>query len=170
MNPVAPIIGIVVVTGILILFFWPELGIFHYEQKIEDNVTLLHCTGDRFAFIQGTYLYPVTEEEIAAGRDEVIRRVMASGGPSPRMGSSGGGGPGEPHIIAWGYCIDETGVPRGFTGIMGADAPSREALEESNRWYRDTIVNRSLDANASCTSQVVTERFVNTGQRLIRVV
>ena len=154
-----PVIISAILIGTTILVFWLGPGVFNIERTTEDNLTLLHCTGDRFAFIQGTYLSHVTEEEIEAEREAVIQRVRASGEQTPRAGGAGGGGPGDPRIIAWGYCIDYDGVPSGFNYGMGSDGPAKDAIEESNRGYQEEILNRSLDRNATCISRTVIERF-----------
>ena len=164
-----PIIISLVIIGAVILFFQEAPGIFQIEKISEDNLTLLRCTGDRFAFIQGTYLNPVTEEEIAAERDAVILKVKDIDGHEFLSRGDGGGGPGESRIVAWGYCIDYDGVPSGFRYAMGNDAPSKNALEKSNRWYQEKIVNRTLEKNSTCTSRTVVERFQFTGMELIRV-
>jgi hypothetical protein len=107
-----PVLISAILIGATILAFWLVPGHFNIGRTTEDTLTLLHCTGDRFAVTQGTYLYPVTEEEMDAESAAVIQRVRANGGP--RAGGAGGGGPGDPRIIAWGYCIDHEGIPSGF--------------------------------------------------------
>lgn len=155
---ILPVIMSAVIIGAVILLLWLGAGIFNIEKISEDNLTLLHCTGDRFVFIQGTYLSPVTEEEIAAEREALIQRVNATDGQAPRAGG-GGGGPGSPRIVAWGYCIDYNGVSSGFNYGMGNDCNARNAIEKSNQWYQEEIVNRSLNQNVSCSSRAVVERF-----------
>ncbi len=164
-----PIIITMVIIGAVILFFRAAPGIFQIEKISEDNLTLLRCTGDRFAFIQGTYLNPVTEEEIAAEREAVILKVKDTDGHGFLAGGDGGGGPGESRLVAWGYSIDYDGVSSGFSYAMGNDAPSKNALEKSNQWYQEKIVNRSLGKNTTCTSRTVVERFKFTGMELIRI-
>jgi hypothetical protein len=154
-----PVIIIAVIIGTIMVFFWLAPGIFSVERTTEDNLTLLHCTGDRFAFIQGTYLYPVTRGEIERAKEAVIQRVKAGGGQGPRAGGESGGGPGNPQVVAWGYCIDKNGVSSGFEYSMGNDCPAKDAIEESNQWYQEKIVNCSLDRNATCSSRAVMERF-----------
>ena len=127
------IISALLIVG-TILVFWLGPGIFNIERTTEDNLTLVQCTGDRFSFIQGTYLYPVTEEEMESEKEAVIQRVVASGGQRPHVGGAGGGGPGDPRIVAWGYCIDYDGVPSGFNYGMGNDCTARNAIEKSNQW------------------------------------
>jgi len=148
-----------VLIGATILTFWLVPGYFNLERTTEDTLTLLHCTGDRFAFIQGTSLYPVTEEEMESEREAVIQRVSATGGQGPRTGGAGGGGPGIPRIVVWGYCIDYDGVSSGFNYGMGNAGRAKNAIEESNRWYQEKIVNQSLDANVTCSSRTVIEQF-----------
>jgi len=156
---ILPVIVAALIIGAVILFFWLAPGIFGIGRTTEDTLRLLHCTGDRFAFIQGTYLYPLTEEEMEAEREAVIQRVKATGGQGPRAGGAGGGGPGDPRIVTWGYCIDHDGVSSGFNYGMGNDGPARYAIEESNRWYQEHIVNQSLDVNVTCSSTTVVELF-----------
>ncbi len=154
-----PVLISAILIGATILTFWLVPGYFNIGRTTEDTLTLLHYTGDRFAFIQGTYLYPVTEEEMEAEKEAVIQRVMATGGEVPRAGGAGGGGPGDPRIVAWGYCIDHEGVPSGFNYGMGNDGPAKDAIEESNSWYQEHIVNQSLDVNVTRSSTTVVERF-----------
>lgn len=156
---ILPVIVSALIIGAVILFFWLAPGIFGIGRTTEDNLTLRHCSGDRFAFIQGTYLYPVSDEGMESEREAVIQRVRATGGEGPRAGGAGGGGPGDPRVVAWGYCIDHEGVPSGFNYGMGNDGPARYAIEESNRWYQEHIVNRSLDVNVTFSSTTVVERF-----------
>ncbi|MCG7854416.1 MAG: hypothetical protein MIO88_01045 [Methanoregulaceae archaeon] len=151
-----PVIISALLIGATILVFWLSPGYFNIGRTTEDTLTLLHCTGDRFAFIQGTYLHPITKEEMEAEREAVIQRVRANDGPGLSCGSTG---PGDSRIIAWGYCIDYEGVPSGFNYGMGNDGPVKNAIEESNRWYQEKILNRSLERNATCTSRTVVERF-----------
>ncbi len=158
-----------ILIGATILVFWLGADFFISERTTEDTLTLLHCTGDRFAFIQGTYLSPVTEEEIEAERAAVIQRVRETGGLGPRAGGAGGGGPGDPRIIAWGYCIDDDGASSGFGYTMGNDGPAKAAIEESNRWYQEEILNRSLEKNATCNSRTVVERFRFTPRKIERL-
>jgi hypothetical protein len=93
MNIRPVVIGTAFIGG-LIFFILAYHGVFVEGVIREDNLTLRHCTGDRFAFIQGTYQDPVTEEEIARGKKAVILRVRTADGTGPRAGGSGGGGPG----------------------------------------------------------------------------
>ena len=58
-----------------------------------------------------------------------------------------------------GYCIDHEGVPSGFNYGMGNDGPGKDAIEASNRWYQEHIVNQSLDVNVTCSSRTVVEKF-----------
>lgn len=172
MNSLPIVIGIIAL-GLISLFFLANPGIPRLERISEDNLTLMRCTGDRFSFIQGTYLFPVTEEEISREKEAVHSSVSAMGGSLPRAGGSGGGGGGpgqsDPRVVAWGYCVDEGGVPSVFNYVLGRDSPSNHAIEKSNQWYRDEIVNRSLAANGTCTSRTVVERFRSTGTDIIRI-
>jgi hypothetical protein len=77
--------------------------------------------------------------------------------------------PGESRIVAWGYCIDDDGVSSGFGYAMGNDIPSKNAIKESNQWYQEKIVNRSLDRNVTCTSRTVVERFRMIGGTIQRI-
>ena len=156
---ILPVIVSALIIGTVILFFWLAPGIFGIGRTTEDNLTLLISTGDRFAFIQGTYLYPVSDEGMESEREAVIQRVRAIGGEGPRAGGAGSGGPGDSRIVAWGYCIDHEGVPSGFNYGMGNDGPAKYAIEESNRWYQEHIVNQSLDVNVTCSSTTVVEQF-----------
>ena len=160
-----PVLIGAILIGAAIVVFWLGADYLTTGRTAEDTLILLHCTGDRFAFIQGAYLFPVSEEVIEAERDAVIQRVRESGGLGPRAGGAGGGGggggggPGDPRILAWGYCVDYDGVPSGFGYTLGNDGPVKAAIEESNRWYQDQIVNQSLDVNVTCSSSTVVERF-----------
>lgn len=158
MRTLPVLIGAILI-GATIVAVWLLAGYFHHGKISEDTLTLYHCTGDRFAFIQGTYLSPVTDEEIEVERAAVLQGFRAEGGDGPRAGGAGGGGPGEPRTLAWGYYIDDDGVPSNFGYAMGSDGPARHAIEESNRWYQDHIVNQSLDVNVTCSSRTVVERF-----------
>jgi len=166
---ILPAVIVAVLISATILALWLGPGYLNIGKTSEDTLALLHCTGDSFAFIQGTYLYPVTEEEIAAERQAVIQRFRAGGGQGPRAGGEGGGGPGEPRTIAWGYCIDDEGLSAEFSFAFGNDAPARDAIEESNRWYQEYILNRSLDRNATCRSRTVVERFRYTPWEMKRL-
>jgi hypothetical protein len=77
--------------------------------------------------------------------------------------------PGEPGIVAWGYSIDRNGVSSGFNYRMGNDAPCRDALERSDAWFQEEVVNRSPDDNATCTSRTVLETFRRTGSEMVRI-
>jgi hypothetical protein len=162
-----PVLIGIIFFGAIGTFLWAEYVVRSSDMTVEDNLTLLRCSGDRFSFIQGTYLHPVTEEEIEREKAAVLSRVNASGGPMPRAGGTGGGGGGpgpvDPRIVAWGYCVDYDGIPTGFNYGMGRDSSADHAVEKSNQWYQDKIVNRSLDANATCDSRTVVERFRRTG-------
>lgn len=126
-----PVLISAILIGATVLVFWLGADFFSTGRTTEDTLTLLHCTGDRFAFIQGTYLSSVTEEEIEAERAAVIQRVRATGGLGPRAGGVGGGGPGDPRIIAWGYCIDHEGFPPG--SIMIWEMTVREQMLSKHR-------------------------------------
>jgi len=89
---ILPAVIVAVLISATILALWLGPGYLNIGKTSEDTLALLHCTGDSFAFIQGTYLYPVTEEEIAAERQAVIQRFRAGGGQGPRAGGEGGGG------------------------------------------------------------------------------
>ncbi len=164
-----PVLIGAILIGATILTFWLVPDFFNIGRTTEDTLKLLHCTGDRFAFIQGTYLYPVSEDEMEAEREAIIQRVKATGGQGPRAGGAGGGGPGDPRIVAWGYCIDHEGVSSGFNYGMGNDGPAKDAVEESNRWHQEKIVNQSLDVNVTCSSRTVVERFKYTIWESIRI-
>lgn len=164
-----PVLIGAILIGAMILVFWLGADFFSTGRTTEDTLTLLHCTGDRFAFIQGTYISPVTEEEIEAERAAVIQRVRETGGLGPRAGGAGGGGPGDPRIIAWGYCIDDDGVPSGFGYTLGNDGPAKAAIEESNRWYQEEILNRSLEKNVTCNSRTIVEQFRYTPGKMERL-
>ena len=175
MRTFAILIGAILI-GAAIFVVWLGADYLTTGRTTEDTLTLLHCTGDRFAFIQGTYLYPVTEEAIEEERAAVIQRVKETGGLGPRGGGAGGGGggggsggPGDPRIIAWGYCVDNDGVPSVFGYTLGNDGPAKTAIEESNRWYQDQIVNQSLDVNVTCSSSTVVERFRHSIWEMERV-
>lgn len=164
-----PVLIGAILIGAAIVVFWLGADYLTTGRTAEDTLILLHCTGDRFAFIQGTYISPVTEEEIEAERAAVIQRVRETGGLGPRAGGAGGGGPGDPRIIAWGYCIDDDGVPSGFGYTLGNDGPAKATIEESNRWYQEEILNRSLEKNLTCYSRTIVERFRYTPRKIERL-
>lgn len=171
MRTLPVLIGAILI-GAAMLVSWLGADYLTTGRTTEDTLTLLHCTGDRFAFIQGTYLSPVPEEEIDTERAAVIQRVKKTGGLEPRAGGAGGGGgggPGDPRILAWGYCIDDDGVPSVFGYTLGNDGPAKTAIEESNRWYQEEILNRSLEKNVTCNSRTVVERFRHSIWEMERV-
>lgn len=163
-----PIIIVLIVLGSVGAFFWAAASI---DTTLEYNLTLRRCSGDRFSFIQGTYVDPVTEEEMEREKAAVISRVNATEDRRFRAGGSGSGGgrgPGGPYVldsrtVAWGYCINYDGVPTVFSYGMGNDAPSDHAVEKTIEWYQDRIVNQSLEVNVTCESRTVIERFRRTG-------
>jgi|GEM_PF-5566728 len=67
------------------------------------------------------------------------------------------------------FVLTMTGHLPGSDTLLGNDGPANHAIDESNRWYQDEIVNRSLNANASCTSRTVVERFRITRTGSIRI-
>ncbi|HPS21840.1 MAG TPA: hypothetical protein PLM60_00355 [Methanoregulaceae archaeon] len=126
-----PVLISAILIGETVLVFWLGADFFSTGRTTEDTLTLLYCTGDRFAFIRGTYLSPVTGEEIEAERAAVIQRVRATGGLGPRAGGVGGGGPGDPRIIAWGIVSTMRGFPQG--SIMVWEMTAREKMLSKHR-------------------------------------
>jgi hypothetical protein len=172
-----PILIGLLLLGSVSLFLWATFTAGLMDPTLEYNATLRKCSGDRFSFIQGTYLYPITETEIMAEKAALLSRVKDN--PVFRAGGSGDGGGGgqegpdvlDPRTVAWGYCINDNNVPAEFNYVMGRDAPSNNAIRYSDEWYQEKIVNQSLDKNVACESCTVVERFRRTGlfhQDLVR--
>ena len=78
--------------------------------------TEMTCSGTNFVYIARNYSNPITPDEILAWKTHIDQNVVRSGGKKPAFGISSKGGAGcsgdcDPRDVAFGFYIDEEGVP-----------------------------------------------------------